>query len=257
MQVTHTNIQQTQMYNCFHSNQLFRCLFSTATNHFPTLCVNNNSYSLQDSPSLWNPSSCPHTTSASLLPKKVSQIVPQALSMQISTLPSLVPACTSSLPPSSLTSPSLQFQFWVEVAVRRIVFIWHATTDVLSSKKWHVYISKSNGSEGGSPFCFSQCNHLLYAYSCELHPRFSSVHRRLQSCVSTRARLRYAAFDAQWKRILSLHCTLYGRLCTHTLYAGDHVSSRPVLVIWVRIKTRAMPRYTRAWLISFLGPLPT
>ena len=93
----------------------------------------------------------------------------------------------------------------------------HATTDVFSSNKWHVYISKSNGSEGGSPFCFSQCNHLLYAYSCELHPRFSSVHRRLQSCVSTRARLRYAAFDAQRKRILSLHCTLYGRLTCYML----------------------------------------
>ena len=33
------------------------------------------------------------------------------------------------------------------------------------------------------------------------------------------------------KHILSLHCTLYVRLCTHMLYAGDHVSSRPVLVI--------------------------
>ena len=37
------------------------------------------------------------------------------------------------------------------------------------------------------------------------------------------------------KRILSLHCTLYVRLCTHMLYAGDHVSSRPVLVIGVRM----------------------
>ena len=123
------------MYNCLHSNQLFHCLFSTATDHFPTLYVNINSYSLQDSPSLWNPSSCLQITPASLLPKKVSQIVPQALSMQISTLPSLVPACTSSPPPSSLSSPWLQFQFWVEVAVRRIVLIWHATTEVLSSNE--------------------------------------------------------------------------------------------------------------------------
>ena len=34
-------------------------------------------------------------------------------------------------------------------------------------------------------------------------------HRRLQSCVGTRARLGYSAFDEQLgKRILSLHCTL-------------------------------------------------
>ena len=37
------------------------------------------------------------------------------------------------------------------------------------------------------------------------------------------------------KRILSLHCTLYIRLCTHMLYAGDHVSSHLVLMIWVRM----------------------
>ena len=35
------------------------------------------------------------------------------------------------------------------------------------------------------------------------------------------------------KRILSLHCTLYVRLCTHMLYAADRVSSHPILVIWV------------------------
>ena len=35
------------------------------------------------------------------------------------------------------------------------------------------------------------------------------------------------------KHILSLHCTLYVRLCTHVLYAGDHVSSRLVLAIGV------------------------
>ena len=33
------------------------------------------------------------------------------------------------------------------------------------------------------------------------------------------------------KRILSLHCTLYIHLCMHMLYAGDHVSLRPVLMI--------------------------
>ena len=37
------------------------------------------------------------------------------------------------------------------------------------------------------------------------------------------------------KRILSLHCTLYIRLCTHILYAGDHMSSRPVLMIRVHM----------------------
>ena len=35
------------------------------------------------------------------------------------------------------------------------------------------------------------------------------------------------------KCILSLHCKLYVRWCMHMLYAGDHVSSCPVLVIWV------------------------
>ena len=33
------------------------------------------------------------------------------------------------------------------------------------------------------------------------------------------------------KCILSLHCTLYVSLCTHMLYAGDHMSSRPALVV--------------------------
>ena len=37
------------------------------------------------------------------------------------------------------------------------------------------------------------------------------------------------------KRILSLHCTLYICLWTHMLYTDDHVSLRPVLVIWVRM----------------------
>ena len=37
------------------------------------------------------------------------------------------------------------------------------------------------------------------------------------------------------KRILSLHCMLYIRLCTHMLYAGDHMSLCLVLVIGVRM----------------------
>ena len=37
------------------------------------------------------------------------------------------------------------------------------------------------------------------------------------------------------KHILSLHCTLYVRLCMHILYAGDIVSSRPVLVVRVHM----------------------
>ena len=42
-------------------------------------------------------------------------------------------------------------------------------------------------------------------------------HRRLQNCVGTRARLGYTtfAFDVQL-RILSLHCTLYLRLCVRS-----------------------------------------
>ena len=34
-------------------------------------------------------------------------------------------------------------------------------------------------------------------------------HRRLQSCVGTRARLGYAAFDVQLRKRIALHCTLY------------------------------------------------
>ena len=47
-------------------------------------------------------------------------------------------------------------------------------------------------------------------------------HRCLKSCVGTRTRLGYAAFDAQLrKRILSLHFTLYSRLCVRMhAYAG-------------------------------------
>ena len=51
------------------------------------------------------------------------------------------------------------------------------------------------------------------------------MHRCLQSCVGTRARLGYAALDGQlWKAYFG---TLYVRLCTHM------VSSCPVLVISV------------------------
>ena len=63
-------------------------------------------------------------------------------------------------------------------------------------------------------------------------------HKRLQSCVGTRARLGYTGFDAQLQRILSLHCTLYVHPCVHkhmhAIHRGleaCHVSSRPVLVI--------------------------
>ena len=55
------------------------------------------------------------------------------------------------------------------------------------------------------------------------------VHRCLQSCVGTWAKLGYAAFDAQL-RILSLHCTLYVCLCMHMLVT-IYVSLRLVLVI--------------------------
>ena len=72
---------------------------------------------IQDSPSLWNPSSCSHTTAASSLSKRVSQPLPQALLMHISNLPSLIPACISSLLPTNLSSPSLQFPMGVEIAV--------------------------------------------------------------------------------------------------------------------------------------------
>jgi len=42
------------------------------------------------------------------------------------------------------------------------------------------------------------------------------IYRCLQSCVGTWAKLGHAAFDAKLrKRILSLQCMLYGRLCAH------------------------------------------
>ena len=61
-----------------------------------------------------------------------------------------------------------------------------------------------------------------------------SIHRRLQSCVGTRARLGYAAFDAQLRKefFLSLHCTLYVRLSVGKhVYAYRCTSLRQVLVI--------------------------
>ena len=57
-------------------------------------------------------------------------------------------------------------------------------------------------------------------------------HRHLQSCVGTWARLGYAAFDVQLRKAYFV-TTLYAihSLCTLMLYAGDHVSSRPIPVI--------------------------
>ena len=68
-------------------------------------------------PSLWNPPSWWQATCASGLPNRVRQTVPQALLMQISTLPSLVSCTTWSLPPSNLSCPSLQFPLGVEIPV--------------------------------------------------------------------------------------------------------------------------------------------
>ena len=61
----------------------------------------------------------------------------------------------------------------------------------------------------------------------------SDDHRHLQSFEGTQARLGYAAFDVQlWKvYFVTTLYTIRTRLCTHMLYAGYHVSSRPVLVI--------------------------
>ena len=53
--------------------------------------------------------------------------------------------------------------------------------------------------------------YIFYTASCFITHKH---HRRLQSCVGTRARLGYATFDAQlWKRI-ALHCMLYTVICT-------------------------------------------
>ena len=60
------------------------------------------------------------------------------------------------------------------------------------------------------------------------------AHRRLQSCTVPGQELAMPHLMCNCgKRTLLLHCTPYVRLCTHMLYAGDHVSSHPVLVIWV------------------------
>ena len=77
-------------------------------------------------------------------------------------------------------------------------------------------------------------------------------HRRLQSCVGTRARLGYARFDAQLQLILSLQCTLYVRPClrkhAYAIYRGlgaCHVPSHPVLMIWESEITGAMLGYAQ------------
>ena len=71
----------------------------------------------------------------------------------------------------------------------------------------------------------------------KLFPR-NHTHRSLKSCVCTRhgyaafgVQLRKAYFVSTWYAIRII--AIYVRLCTHMLYAGDHVSSRLVLVIWV------------------------
>jgi len=74
-------------------------------------------------PPLWNPPSSWQATCASGLPNRVSQIVPQALLMQISTLPSLVPCTSLSLPPTNLSSPSLQFPLGVEIPVEKYIVV--------------------------------------------------------------------------------------------------------------------------------------
>ena len=53
-------------------------------------------------------------------------------------------------------------------------------------------------------------------YSCPhpLNEHGALHHRRLQSCVGTWARLGYAAFDAQLRKRVALHCTLYTVVCT-------------------------------------------
>ena len=63
--------------------------------------------------------------------------------------------------------------------------------------------------------------------------------RCLQSCVGTWARLGYAAFDAQLRKAYFV-TTLY-TIHLHTLYAGDHVSLHPVLMIWVRMIQNNLP----------------
>ena len=113
---------------------------------------------IQDSPSLWNPSSCSHTTAASSLSKRVSQTLPQALLMHISTLPSLIPACMSSLLPTNLSSPSLQFPVGVEIAVEgtdKIKAIKHAMR--LMTKIFGSYIIHTHLHPTLAGYCSNFC----------------------------------------------------------------------------------------------------
>ena len=90
----------------------------------------------------------------------------------------------------------------------------------------------------------SKCNHCYHCSTCSVHvctrtlqksnsiplhistalPRLKRcnaklllgvgpIHRHLQSCVGTQARLGYAAFDAQLRKHIALHCTLYMVIC--------------------------------------------
>ena len=87
------------------------------------------------------------------------------------------------------------------------------------------------------------------------------VHRHLQSCVGTRARLGYAVFDAQlWKAYFVTTLYAIRTLCMLMPYAGDHVSSRPwYQYAWFEI-TPGMPgpagAYEHVPLILFLQVLP-
>ena len=78
--------------------------------------------------------------------------------------------------------------------------------------------------------------HLLvatYSYWGNLH---ACVHRRLQSCVGTLARVGYAAFDAQLQKAYFV-ITLYTFRTSVHAYAMCwwHMSLHPVLVIWVHM----------------------
>ena len=58
-------------------------------------------------------------------------------------------------------------------------------------------------------------------------------HKRLQTCVGTRARLGYTTFDTQLRKayfvtaLYAIHTSVHAYAI---IYAGDHVASRPVLV---------------------------
>ena len=62
--------------------------------------------------------------------------------------------------------------------------------------------------------------------SLEPRPPYET-HRHLQSCDLATLHL----MRNYGKHTLSLQCTLYVRLCMYMLYAGDHRSSRLVLLI--------------------------